>query len=66
MQQNIKKIQLPNFFALNFECFTASPVSMHGVLQTGFHISRQDNVLFLRNIFFNAGLQQRCLFLQRF
>ena len=65
MQQNIKqKYKYKNFFTLNFECFTASPVSIHGVVQTGFHISRQNSVLFLRDIFFDEGLQQRC-FLRR-
>ena len=36
--------KLRNFLPL---ILSASPVSIHGVLQTGFHISRQDNVLFL-------------------
>ena len=38
MEQN-SKIFLPLILS-------ASPVSTHGVLQTGFHISRQHNVLF--------------------
>ena len=45
-----------NSFRTNFiEIFflslilSTSPVSIHGVLQTGFQISRQTNVLFLLN-----------------